>query len=145
MIESSELKSEIKDANAEKTQPLIIFHQLTKKFGNFTAVNSLDLEIYSKEILGFLGPNGAGKSTTIKMLAGLLKPTEGTVSVRVNDQIIDLEESTKDIILDHLGFLIEHPTFYESQTPRQLLAYFAKLRGYPRAKVHDRIEKSCVS
>ena len=60
---------------------MIMLQGLSKQFGNFTAVDTIDLEVKPGEIFGFLGPNGAGKTTTIKMLAGLLKPSSGTVTI----------------------------------------------------------------
>ena len=59
----------------------IIAHDLRKVFGNTVAVDSIDLQVRAGEFFGFLGPNGAGKSTTIKMLCGLLRPTNGSISI----------------------------------------------------------------
>ena len=58
---------------------VLVIDSLTKKFGNFTAVDNIDLRVNRGEIFGFLGPNGAGKTTTIKMIAGLLKPDSGQI------------------------------------------------------------------
>jgi len=130
----------------EKTKPItnsdtiIHFEGITKQFGTFTAVDHLDLEIKRGEIMGFLGPNGAGKSTTMKMLAGLLKPDEGRISVKLNGTFHYMDAQNKDQILDRLGFLIEHPEFYDHLSPRQVLTYFAKLKGYPRDKIATRVE-----
>ena len=60
---------------------MIRLNQLTKRYGRFTAVDGIDLEIPSGELFGFLGPNGAGKTTTLRMIAGILRPTCGTVEV----------------------------------------------------------------
>src|SRR5574340_1397236 len=62
-------------------QPAIIVHDLTKRFGNFTAVNGINFEVHHGEIFGFLGPNGSGKTTTIRMMLGLMQPTSGSVEV----------------------------------------------------------------
>jgi len=126
---------------------LIKFVNLTKKFGDFTAVSNVNLEIKRGEIVGFLGPNGAGKSTTMKLMAQLLKPTEGEVWIRENGngfghgQLIKLTNQNKDILLDNIGFLIENPAFYGSLSPRTILKYFGKLKGFPRKKLDQRIEK----
>ncbi len=127
--------------NKNKDDILVRFVNLTKKFGNFTAVSKVNLEIKRGEIVGFLGPNGAGKSTTMKMMARLLKPTEGEVWIRGNGELMKLTSSNKDILLDNIGFLIENPTFYGNLTPRAILKYFAKLKGYPRKKLNSRIEQ----
>ena len=61
---------------------MIQLEQLTKKYGTFTAVDALDLEVPSGQLFGFLGPNGAGKTTTLRMIAGILRPTSGRVRIR---------------------------------------------------------------
>ncbi|MEJ2058070.1 MAG: ATP-binding cassette domain-containing protein, partial [Desulfofustis sp.] len=62
-------------------EPVLSLHKLCKKFDTMTAVDGINLEVGKGEILGFLGPNGAGKTTTIKMIAGLLLPTSGSLSI----------------------------------------------------------------
>jgi len=64
---------------------MISIQNLRKQYGSFTAVDGVDLEVTSGEIHGFLGPNGAGKTTSIKMIAGLLKPTSGRIFVNGHD------------------------------------------------------------
>ncbi|MHA1795802.1 MAG: ABC transporter ATP-binding protein [Promethearchaeota archaeon] len=132
--------TQIKPLNSEKI-PLVRFDHVTKRFGSFTAVKDISFEINKGEILGFLGPNGAGKSTTMKMLARLLRPTEGTIYIRANNHLAPLTNRSKDVLLNNVGFLIENPTFYGNMTPRELLSYFAELKGYPPSKVHNRVEK----
>lgn len=122
-----------------KPEIIIELKNLTKKFKFVTAVNDLNLEIYKGEILGFLGPNGAGKTTTMKLMASLLKPTEGEIFIRENGKLQKLTSNNKDYLLDNIGFLIENPEFYKDNTPRQLLTLFAKLKGYPRDKINDRV------
>lgn len=118
---------------------LIQFIGLTKRFGSFYAVSNFNLEIKRGEIVGFLGPNGAGKTTTMKMMAYLLKPTEGEIWIRNNGKLERLTPKNRDYLLDNIGFLIEIPAFYGDMTPRQILSYFANLKGYPRKKVKDRV------
>ncbi len=122
-----------------KPEIIIELKNLTKKFKFVTAVNDLNLEIYKGEILGFLGPNGAGKTTSMKLMASLLKPTEGEIFIRENGKLQKLTSHNKDYLLDNIGFLIENPEFYKDNTPRQLLTLFAKLKGYPRDKINDRV------
>ena len=60
---------------------MISLHALTKRYGSFTAVDAIDLHVPAGELFGFLGPNGAGKTTTLRMIAGILRPTSGTVKI----------------------------------------------------------------
>lgn len=125
----------------EKNQEIVIqMKNLTKKFGNFYAVNDVSLDIKRGEIVGFLGPNGAGKTTTMKMIANLLIPNEGEIRIRTNGEIQKLTRRNKDILLDNIGFLIEIPAFYGKVTPKEILKYFAKLKGYPRHRLDERID-----
>ena len=126
----------------KNNKPILIqFKNLTKKFGNFYAVSNINMEIRQGEIVGFLGPNGAGKTTTMKMMAYLLKPTEGEIWIRYNGDLQRLTSKNRDYLLDNIGFLIEIPFFYGKMTPRDILTYFAKLRGYPKSKVKARVEE----
>jgi ABC-2 type transport system ATP-binding protein len=118
---------------------IIQFVDISKNYGNFTAVSHLNLEIMPGEILGFVGPNGAGKSTTMKMLAGLLKPSGGEIRVLHDSRWVRLTPGTRDMLMERMGFLLETPTFYENVSPRILLTYFAKLNGYPRSKISQRV------
>ena len=128
------------DNLVEKNKEILVkFKNLTKKYGSFYAVSNVNLEIKQGEIVGFLGPNGAGKTTTMKMMAYLLKPTEGEIWIRNNGKLEKLTPKNRDYLLDNIGFLIEIPAFYGDMTPRQILSYFAKLKGYPRKKIKNRV------
>ncbi|WP_457558507.1 ATP-binding cassette domain-containing protein [Candidatus Harpocratesius sp.] len=120
---------------------VIELQHLTKNFGKFNAVKNISLKIYKGECLGFLGPNGAGKSTTMKMIAYLLRPSKGTIKIRTDSQLKSLNGQNKDRLLEQVGFLIENPRFYKNSTPRQILTYFAKLKGYPRQQIKSRVEQ----
>ena len=122
-------------------ETIINLKGLTKKFGDLTAVDDLHLNIRKGEIIGLLGPNGAGKTTTMKMISRLLIPTEGEVWIRENGELQLLTNRNKDALLDRIGFLIENPTFYDHMTPKQILTYFATLKGFPRKRIPDRIEE----
>lgn len=117
------------------------FINVTKKFGNFVAVSNINLDIYRGEILGFLGPNGAGKSTTMKMMARLLRPTEGQIWIRGNGYLHKMNDRNKDTLLNNIGFLIENPAFYANMTPRQILKYFAEVKGYPTKNTKARVQE----
>ncbi|WP_181349249.1 ABC transporter ATP-binding protein [Thalassobacillus sp. CUG 92003] len=96
-------------------------NQVTKRFGNFTAVDQLNLEIPEKQIFGFLGANGAGKTTTFRMILGLIDQTEGEISW--NNDRINYDKS-------HLiGYLPEERGLYPKLTVKDQLVYLAKLRG----------------
>lgn len=107
---------------------------LTKKYGNLTAVDGLDLYVESGELFVFLGSNGAGKTTTIKMLTSLLQPTSGSASVAGFDVVKSPIEVKKV-----MGYLPEDPFLYNKLTGREFLQFIADIRGVN--KKHDRIEK----
>ena len=84
---------------------------LTKKYGNFTAVDGIDLKVPRGELFGFLGPNGAGKTTTLRMIAGILKPTAGSVRIAGIDLAADPIAAKAQ-----LGFIPDRPFIYEKLT-----------------------------
>jgi len=95
---------------------------VTKKFGNFTAVENLTLEIKTGELFGFLGPNGAGKTTTIKMMTGLFTPTSG--SIRING--FDIQKQPLEAKM-MIGYIPDQPFLYEKLTGREFLYFSAGL------------------
>lgn len=97
---------------------------LTKKFGNLTAVDNLDLNVYRGDVFGFLGPNGAGKSTTIRMLLSLIKPTSGSMSIFGKSIIKDRRE-----IFSKVGAIVEKPDFYLYLSAYKNLEILGKLSG----------------
>jgi len=99
---------------------MIEVHELTRKFGNFTAVDGLNLEIDKGEILGFLGPNGAGKTTTIRMLSGIIAPTSGYAVVAGLRTVGSIEQ-----LHEIIGLLTESPGFYNKLSAYRNLEYFA--------------------
>jgi len=103
---------------------MITISNITKKFGDFTAVDNLSMSVKSGEVLGFLGPNGAGKSTTMKMITGFMKPTEGTIKVKgMNVETNPIE--CKKLI----GYLPEGAPLYGDMTPINMLKFVAYIRG----------------
>jgi len=96
---------------------------LTKRFGDVVAVDSLNMRVKRGEIYGFLGPNGAGKTTTIKMILGLIHPTGGEVYINGEKMHPDNIEIKKEI-----GFLPERVSFYRNLTPVQTLNFFCELK-----------------
>ncbi|MCB2203977.1 ABC transporter ATP-binding protein [bacterium] len=95
---------------------------LTKRFDTFTAVDHLTLTVEPGEILGFLGPNGAGKSTTVKMLTGMLQPTQGTAEIAGFDIMKDPMQ-----VKQRIGYIPESGAMYESLTPAEYLDFVASL------------------
>src|SRR6185312_16342458 len=114
---------------------MIEIEGLTKHFGGRAAVAGIDLKVGKGEVLGFLGPNGAGKSTTMKMVTGFLTPTKGRVSVCGHDVETDTIAAQKAI-----GYLPEGAPAYGEMTPRQFLAFIARVRGYEGADIKARVE-----
>jgi ABC-2 type transport system ATP-binding protein len=109
---------------------------LTKRYGNITAISNLNLTIPSGQFFGFLGPNGAGKTTTIKTIVGLLKPTTGTVKI----QGIDIQQNP--IQAKRLfGFIPDKPFIYEKLTGREFLQFVAGLYEVNDRAVNDRIDQ----
>lgn len=101
---------------------MIEIHDLTKRYGDFTAVDGLTLTAAPGEIFGFLGPNGAGKTTTIRIVAGLSLPTSGTVRVGGVDVIAEPVRA-KSV----MGYVPDRPYLYEKLTGRELLHFVADL------------------
>ncbi|MEM0356771.1 MAG: ATP-binding cassette domain-containing protein [Candidatus Bathyarchaeia archaeon] len=107
-----------------KMPPIIRTENLTKRFGNFTAVDHLNLEVNEGEILGLLGPNGAGKTTTILMLATVIRPTEGTAYVGGYDV-----RKNPDKVRELLGVAFQEPKLLWVSTPWDVVNWHAKVCG----------------
>ena len=108
---------------------------LTRRFGDFTAVDNISLAIGKGEIFGFLGPNGAGKSTTIKMLCGLLQPTGGKGFVGGNDIMRESEEIKK-----HIGYMSQKFSLYDDLTVEENINFFSGIYKVSREKKRGRME-----
>lgn len=117
---------------------MIHTEELTRSFGERTAVDGLSLDVREGEILGLLGPNGAGKTTTVRMLACLLTPTAGRAWVAGND----IRQSAQRV-RGSVGILTESPGFYKRLSLERNLRYFAELYGAasPRAAVQNYLER----
>ena len=103
---------------------MIEIENLTKKFGDFTAVDNLFLNIKKGEVLGFLGPNGAGKSTTMKMITGFIQPSNGII--KINNMNLELNPiDCKKLI----GYLPEGAPLYGDMTPKNMLKFISSIRG----------------
>ncbi|MCC7032973.1 MAG: ABC transporter ATP-binding protein [Acidobacteria bacterium] len=113
---------------------MIAVTDLVKRYGSFTAVDGVSLEVKSGQIHGFLGPNGAGKTTTIRMIAGLLKPTAGRILVNGRDLAAEPEAAKAS-----LGFIPDRPFIYEKLTADEFLRFHAGLYGINGTGVDGRI------
>lgn len=112
------------------------FQGVVKRYGKFTAVKGLDLDVHRGEIFGFLGPNGAGKTTTIRMAAGVLRPTEGTVLIGGED-IAKTPETAKA----KTGYIPDRPYLYEKLSGGEFLRFVAGLWGREGQEVEDRADR----
>jgi len=107
---------------------------LTKRFGDFTAVDSINFAVRKGDIFGFLGANGAGKSTTIRMLCALLNPTSGTARVGGHDILFESEK-----VKENIGYMSQKFSLYEDLTVEENIHFFGGVYGLPRAKVRERM------
>jgi ABC-2 type transport system ATP-binding protein len=115
---------------------VIVTRRLTKQYGEFTAVESLDLTIRAGEVFGLLGPNGAGKTTTVLMLLGLTEPTRGVV------RVVGLDPTREPLgVKRKVGYLPDNVGFYGGMTGRENLRYTAKLNGFARTQAEARIDE----
>ena len=117
-------------------QVIVETHGLTKKYGDITAVEDLDLSVYRGEVFGLLGPNGAGKTTTTLMLLGLTEPTAGYAKIQGMDCLTDTI-NVKRIT----GYLPDNVGFYPDMTGRENLRFTGRLNGLDRADCEKRIER----
>jgi ABC-2 type transport system ATP-binding protein len=109
---------------------------LTRKFGNFTAVNRISLRIKKGNIYGFLGPNGSGKSTTIRMLCGILEPTSG------NGKILGLDlKRDSETIKEKIGYMSQKFSLYDDLTVMENLRFYAGMYGLADPEKRSRIQE----
>ena len=120
-------------ASAKQNQPAVSVSALTKRFGEFTAVNNISLEVGEGEIFGFLGPNGSGKTTTIRMLCGLLSPTSGSGTVAGWD-ILHQQERIKP----EVGYMSQKFSLYNDLTVEENLDFYAGVYGLSNSRLEIR-------
>ena len=112
---------------------LIETNNLTKQYGNIRCVNALHMQVPQGAIYGFLGPNGAGKSTTLKMILGLAKPTDGSISLFG----MPVNEKNRIKLLANTGSLIESPSYYGHLTGEENLHILQTLKGCPKKDIDE--------
>ena len=115
---------------------MIECHNLTKRFGSFTAVDHVTFSVAKGSIFGFLGPNGSGKSTVIRMLCGILQPTEGTATVSG----IDVAEAS-DELKATIGYMSQKFSLYDELTVNENLQFYGRLYGLTGAALRQRMEE----
>src|SRR5580658_3376931 len=113
----------------------VVIENLVKRFGDFVAVDRINLEVRKGEVFGFLGPNGAGKSTTIRMLCGLLKPTSGRARVAGYD-VGRKPESVRQ----NIGYMSQKFSLYNDLKVIENIRLFAGLYNVPASLLKQRIE-----
>ncbi len=111
-------------------------HQLSKKFGDFKAVNDVSFAIPKGEIFGLLGPNGAGKTTTIRMLCGIMPPTSGKGTVLG----FDIEKESEDI-KKQIGYMSQKFSLYNDLTAKENINFYASIYGVPKSKRSSRVDE----
>jgi len=115
---------------------VIEVQHISKRYGRVTAVDDVSFRVERGEILGFLGPNGAGKTTTLRMIAGILQPTHGTVEVAGHDIQVDPIAAKA-----RLGFIPDRPYVYEKLTGAEFLRFVAWLYGQGGSGVESRMDE----
>lgn len=114
--------------------PAIVTETLSRSYGSTTAVEGLEFAVECGTVYGFLGPNGAGKTTTMRMLTGLLPPTDGS------GRVAGVSITDRESLISHIGYLPESPPLHEEFTAREQLEYHGGLRGMAPARVDRRIQ-----
>ncbi len=117
-------------------RPIIYAKNLTKRFGDFTAVDAISFEVGKGEIFGFLGANGAGKTTAIKMLIGLWKPTEGQAMVAGYDVYKQPEEIKRNI-----GYMSQRFSLYEDLTVQENIRFYAGIYGLSNQSIREKTDE----
>ena len=114
-------------------EKIIEVKNLTKKFGDFTAVKSISFDVYKGEIFGFLGANGAGKTTAMKMLIGISKPTSGTALVSHLDVF-----SQADLVKRNIGYMSQKFSMYDDLTIKENITFFGGIYGLTKKQIKEK-------
>lgn len=117
--------------------PIISVHELTRRFGDFTAVDHISFDIEPGQVVGYLGPNGSGKTTTIRMLLGLIRPSEGSA------RVIGFDAATQsEAVRARTGYMSQKFALYNDLTARENLAFYAGVYGVnEKRQVDELLEK----
>jgi len=115
---------------------VILADNLSKRFGDFVAVDRVSFEVRTGEVFGFLGPNGAGKTTTIRMLCGILRPTSGRAVVAGTDVARDPER-----VKARIGYMSQRFTLYPDLTVSENIAFYGRVYGLHGVRLRDRTDR----
>jgi len=121
---------------SEERRPVVVIEHLTKKYGEYTALDDLSLTLSAGQILGLIGPNGAGKTTTIKILVGLARPTSGTASIAGVDCVRDSRRIKRLV-----GYMPDKFGSYDNMRVREYLDFFGAAFDIPRRERIPRIDE----
>ncbi len=116
----------------EEAKPTLILEHVTKRFGEFTAVNDLSLQVRPGRVFGLIGPNGAGKTTTIRMIVNITVPDSGTIEL--------FGQRMKTALQDRIGYLPEERGLYKKMKVGEQLRFFAELKDLRGAEANQRID-----
>ena len=120
-------------ASLAPEEPAVVAHELTRVFGDFTAVDRITFDVRAGEVFGFLGANGAGKTTAIRMLTGLLAPSSGAARVAGVDVAQDPDEVKRRI-----GYMSQRFALYDDLTVQENVAFFGAVYGLSRREISER-------
>ncbi len=118
------------------TDPLVTVRGLAKMYGDFTAVDHIEMDVPSGQVFGVLGPNGAGKTTTMRMITGLIEPTDGNIEIAGHDLADDTVAAKKVT-----GFIPDRPYVYEKLTTFEYLRFIGGLYDMSHTHIADRIDE----
>ncbi len=119
---------------------MINLKNIVKNFDNKKVIKKISFDIKAGEVVGLLGPNGAGKTTTVRMIAGVLPPTEGTILIN-NQNLFDENSQSKP----HIGYLPENNPIYDDMTVEEFLNYWANLKKIPKDQIAEKIDQAVKS
>jgi len=114
-------------------EKIISVKNLSKKFGDFTAVNNISFDVYKGEIFGFLGANGAGKTTAMKMLIGIAKPTSGEAVIAGHDV-----KSNTEMVKKKIGYMSQKFSMYDDLTIKENITFFGGIYGLNRNQIKEK-------
>ncbi len=115
---------------------MIKVENVTKKYGNYVAVDNMNFEIKEGEIVGFLGPNGAGKTTTMSMITGFIEPTSGKIEINGYNVSKKAKKAKREI-----GYMPETTPLYSELTPKEFVRYMAELKGVSRKVKKEEVQR----